>query len=71
MMAEEASSGPLAEMFSFAGSRMVTDPLPMTSITPAGLTSAAVSSSMPMPSSAGDWATSASSRPIRFRCSKC
>ena len=50
---------------------MVTDPLPSTSITPDGLTRAAVSSSMPMPSSAGDWATSASSRPMRFRCSKC
>ena len=50
---------------------MVTDPLPSTSITPDGLTSAAVSSSTPMPSRAGDCATSASSRPIRFRCSKC
>ena len=55
----------------WAGSRIVTDPLPSTSRMPFGLTSAAVSSSMPMPSSAGDWATSASSRPNRLRCSKC
>ena len=38
---------------------------------PFGLTSAAVSSSIPMPSSAGDCATSARSRPNRLRCSKC
>jgi hypothetical protein len=50
---------------------MVTAPLPSTSSTPLGVTSAAVSSSMPMPSSAGDCATRASRRPIRLRCSKC
>ena len=46
-------------------------PRPMTSITPSGPTTPAVSSSTPRPSSDGFWAISDSSRPSRFRCWKC
>ncbi len=60
-----------ASVWMCAGSSIVTDPLPSTSRMPFGLTSAAVSSSIPIPSSAGDCATRASSRPNRLRCSKC
>ena len=49
----------------------MTAPRPTTSSRVPSRTTAAVSSSIPMPSSDGDWATSDSSRPYRLRCSKC
>jgi hypothetical protein len=60
-----------ASVWIWAGSMIVTEPFPRTSRMPFGLTSAAVSSSMPRPSRAGDWATRARRRPNRLRCSKC
>ena len=54
-----------------APSTIVTAPRPMTSSVWSGNTIAAVSSSRPSPSSDGDWATTASRRPSRVRCSKC
>src|SRR5205809_78433 len=52
-------------------STIVTDPRPLTSRMSLASMIAAVSSSSPRPINEGDWATTASSRPRRVRCSKC
>ena len=52
-------------------STTVTAPRPTTSSRAPSTITAAVSSSIPTPSRAGDWATRESSRPYRLRCSKC
>ena len=54
-----------------APSTTVIEPRPMTSITPSGPHTPAVSSSTPRPSSDGFWAINESSRPSRLRCWKC
>ena len=60
-----------ASVLTCAPSTIVTAPRPITSSVWSAWTIAHVSSSSPMPRSDGDCATTASSRPIRPRCSKC